>query len=355
MSAERQAEAPALFETNEFWAKLYSYLASVISEEIMRIAAMVCGVLFLATPALVASAQEYPSRPIRIVAPVGPGGSPDILARLIGGKLHERWGQPVVVENRAGAGQMIGADLVAKAAADGYTLLLPTVTYTTSAATQSKLPFDPVSDLTGITMIGESAFLVTVHPSLPVKTIKDLIALAKARPGDLNYASAGTGSMLHLMTETMAAGARIKLVHVPYKSIAPAITETVGGHVPILLGSLTALLRQVKAGRLRALAVTTAKRSRFVPELPTVSEAGIPGFEARQWWGLFAPGKTPRSVVTKLNGEVHRILAADDVKSRLAHEGAEAVVTSPEAFGTFVKSEIAKWKKVAQELNIQTN
>lgn len=321
----------------------------------MRIPGMVCGALFLAIPAFVAAAQEYPSRPIRIVVPVVVGGSPDILARLIGGKLHERWGQPVVVENRAGAGQMIGADLVAKSAPDGHTILLPTVTYTTSAATQSKLPFDPLNDLTGVTMIGEGPFLVTVHPSLPVKTIKDLIALARKKPGELNYASSGTGSILHLVTEVMAASAGIKLVQVPYKSIAPAVTETVGGHVPILIGSLPSVYPQVKAGRLRALAVTTAKRSAFVPELPTVAEAGIPGFEARQWWGMFAPGKTPKSAIAKLNGEIHRILAADDVKARLADEGAVPVVTSPEAFSAFVKSEIAKWKKVAQELNIQTN
>jgi len=319
----------------------------------MRIPKRVCAVLFLAIPALVASAQEYPSKPIRIIVPVVAGGSPDILARLIGGKLHERWGQPVVVENRAGAGQMIGADLVAKAAADGHTVLLPTVTYTTSAATQSKLPFDPVNDLAGVTMIGEGPFLVTVHPSLPVKTIKDLIALAREKPGTLNYASSGTGSILHLVTEVMAASARIKLVHVPYKSIAPAVTETVGGHVPMLIGSLPSVLTQVKAGRLRALAVTTAQRSSFVPELPTVAEAGIPGFEARQWWGLFAPGKTPRPVVAKLNGEIHRILAAEDVKSRLAEEGAEPVVTTPEAFSAIVKSDIAKWKKVAQDLNLK--
>ncbi|MBI3937051.1 MAG: tripartite tricarboxylate transporter substrate binding protein [Betaproteobacteria bacterium] len=321
----------------------------------MRIPAMLCKALVLATPALVASAQEYPSRPIRIVVPVVAGGSPDILARLIGGKLHERWGQAVVVDNRAGAGQMIGAELVAKSAPDGHTLLLPTVTYTTSAATRSKLPFDPVNDLTGVTMIGEGPFLVTVHPSLPVKTIKDLIALAREKAGNLDYASSGTGSILHLVTEVMAASARIKLGHVPYKSIAPAVTETVGGQVPILIGSLPSVFPQVKAGRLRALAVTTAKRSPFVPELPTVAEAGIPGFEARQWWGMFAPGKTPRSVIARLNGEIRGILAADDVKSRLADEGAEPVVTSPEAFNAFVRSEIAKWKKVAQELNIQTN
>ncbi|MBI3042642.1 MAG: tripartite tricarboxylate transporter substrate binding protein [Betaproteobacteria bacterium] len=318
----------------------------------MRVPTVVCGALLLAGPFSLAFAQDYPSRPIRIVVPVVAGGSPDILARLIGGKLHERWRQPVVVDNRAGAGQMIGAEIVAKSASDGHTLLLPTVTYTTSAATRSKLPFDPVNDLTGVTMIGEGPFLVTVHPSLPVKTVKDLIALARAKPGSLNYASSGTGSILHLVTEVMAASARIKLVHVPYKSIAPAVTDAVGGHVPLLIGSLPSVHPQVRAGRLRAIAVTTARRSRFVPELPTVAEAGIPGFEARQWWGMFAPGKTPGAVVTKLNGEIHRILAADDVKARLAEEGAEPVVTSPEEFGAMVKSDIAKWRKVAQELKL---
>ncbi len=318
----------------------------------MRIPAMMGGA-FLVVLTSAALAQEYPARPIRIVVPTLAGGSADILARLIGAKLHERWGQPVIVDNRAGAGQMIGADVVAKSAADGHTILLPTVTYTTSAATQSRLPFDPVSDLAGVTMVGEGPFLVTVHPSLPVNTIKDLIALAKSKPGSLNYASSGTGSILHLVTEIFAAGARIKLVHVPYKSIAPAVTDTVGGHVPMMFGSLPSVLPQVKAGRLRALAVTTAKRSSFVPQLPTVAEAGVPGFEARQWWGVFAPGKTPRPVVAKLNGEIHKILAAEDVKSRLAEEGAEPVVTTPEAFSAIVKSDIAKWKKVVADLNLK--
>ena len=317
----------------------------------MRMSALILGSTFIAAAA--ASAQEYPARPIRIVVPTLAGGSADILARLIGAKLHERWGQPVVVENRGGAGQMIGADIVAKSAADGHTILLPTVTYTTSAATQTRLPFDPVNDLAGVTMVGEGPFLVTVHPSLPVKTLKDLIALAKSKPGHLNYASSGTGSILHLVTEVFAAGARIKLVHVPYKSIAPAVTETVGGHVPMMFGSLPSVLPQVKAGRLRALAVSTAKRSSFVPELPTVAEAGVPGFEARQWWGVFAPAKTPRPVIAKLNGEIHKILAAEDVKSRLADEGAEPVVTTPEAFGAIVKSDIAKWKKVVADLNLK--
>ncbi len=319
----------------------------------MRVPALACIALFAASLAPAATAQEYPSRPIRIVVPTLAAGSADILARLIGGKLNERWGQPVIVDNRAGAGQMIGADAVAKAPADGHTLLLPTVTYTTSAATQPKLPFDPVNDLAGITMVGDGPFLVIVHPSLPVKTIKELIALAKVKPGSLNYASSGTGSILHLVTEVFAAGAGIKLVHVPYKSIAPAVTETVGGHVPMMFGSLPSVLPQVKAGRLRALGVTTAKRSSFVPELPTIAEAGVPGFEARQWWGVFAPAKTPRPVIGKIHGEIQKILATDDVKARLADEGAVPVQMSPEDFSATVRSDIAKWKKVAQELNLQ--
>jgi tripartite-type tricarboxylate transporter receptor subunit TctC len=319
----------------------------------MRVPALACVALFAALLAPAATAQEYPSRPIRIVVPTLAAGSADILARLIGGKLNERWGQPVIVDNRAGAGQMIGADAVAKAPADGHTLLLPTVTYTTSAATQLKLPFDPVNDLAGITMVGDGPLLVIVHPSLPVKTIKELIALARVKPGSLNYASSGTGSILHLVTEVFAASAGIKLVHVPYKSIAPAVTETVGGHVPMMFGSLPSVLPQVKAGRLRALGVTTAKRSSFVPELPTIAEAGVPGFEARQWWGVFAPAKTPRPVIGKIHGEIQKILATDDVKVRLADEGAVPVQMSPEDFSATVRSDIAKWKKVAQELNLQ--
>jgi tripartite-type tricarboxylate transporter receptor subunit TctC len=322
-------------------------------EKMMRLSAWACGVLFATSAVVPVLAQDYPAKTIRIVVPVVAGGSPDVLARLIGGKLHERWGQPVIVDNRAGAGQMIGADLAAKAAPDGYTLLLPTITYTTSAATQPKLPFDPVNDLAGVTMIGQGPFLVTVHPSLPVKSLRDLIALAKAKPGSLHYASSGNGSILHLVTEVLAASAGMKLMHVPYKSIAPAVTETVGGHVPMLIGSLPSVHSQVKAGRLRALAVTTAQRSSFTPELPTVAEAGVPGFEARQWWGLFAPGKTPRAIIARLNGEVHRILAVDDVKARLADEGAEPHATTPEAFSAVVRSDIAKWRKVAQDLNLK--
>jgi len=313
-----------------------------------------CCLILLAPFPPHANAQDYPTRPVRIVVPAAPGGSSDILGRLIGAKLNERSGQPAVVDNRAGAGQMIGADVVAKSPGDGHTLLVPTVTYTTSAATQPKLPFDPLNDLAGVTMIGEGPFMLAVHPSLPVKSVKELLALAKARPGHLNYASSGTGGITHLITEIFAANAKINMVHVPYKAVTPAVTDAVGGHVSVIIVSLPSVLPQIKAGRLRALAVTSAQRSQFAPGLPTVAEAGVPGYEARQWWGIFASGKTPPALVGRINGEIHKILAADDVKARLADEGAEPVrAMTPDAFAAIVKSEIEKWRKIVSDLNLK--
>lgn len=300
-------------------------------------------------------AQEFPSKTIRVIVPAAAGGSPDVLARLLGGKLHERLGQPVVVENRAGASQMIGADAVAKSAPDGHTLLLPTITYTTSAATQPRLPFDPLKDLTGITMIGDGAFMVVVHPSLPVKSIKELIALAKAKPGDLYY-GASTGTISHLITEMFSAKVGIRMTQIPYKSAAPSVMAAVGGHLSVLVLSLPSVMPQVKAGRLRALAVTSAKRSPFVPELPTVAEAGVPDYEARQWWGLFAPGATPRSVIVKINGEVRAILATDEIRTRLATEGAQPILAmTPEEFNTIVRNDIERWRRMVKDLKLQIN
>ena len=320
----------------------------------MLIAPLVLGILCLAYAIPETFAQDYPNRPIRMVVPTTPGGSADILGRLIAQKLHERLGQPVVVENRGGAGQMIGSDHVAKSSADGYTLLLVTVSYTTSAATYPKLPFDPVNDLTGIAMVGMGPLMLTVHPSLPVKTVKELIAFAGARPGKLNYASSGSGGISHLMTEMFAARARISIVHVPYKGIAAAVTNTVGGHVGMLFASMPAAAPQVKANRLRALAVSTATRSPFMPELPSIAEAGVPGYDAGTWWGVLAQAKTPRNLVARLNGEINKILAAEDVKARLAAEGAEPVPgISAEKFSAMLKTEIANWSKIVKDLNIK--
>ncbi len=301
------------------------------------------------TPAL---AQEFPTRPIRIIVPTAAAGSPDVLARLIAERLRDRWGQPVVIENRAGAGQMIGAEAVAKAPADGYTLLLPTGTYTTSVAIRPTLPFDPMRDLTGVAMVGQGPLMLVVHPSLPARNMKELIALARARPGDLNYATAGTGSIIHFAAEALSVAARIDITHVPYKSATPAVTDLVGGHVQMMIVSLPSVWPQVKAGRLRALALSTGKRSSFAPEMPVIAET-VPGYEAGQWWGMLAPGKTPPDVLRKLNGELNRILASEDMRPRLADQGAEPVLMSPEAFTEYVRAEIVKWRKIAQDRNIK--
>ena len=320
----------------------------------MRIPAIVCGVILLVAPILVASAQNYPNRPIRIVVPTGPGSSTFNIAHMIGERLSERLGQPVVVESRPGASQMIGADHVAKSTADGYTIMLTSASFTGSVTVRAKLPFDPVNDLTGITMVAQGPLVLVVHPSLPVKTVKELIALARARPGQINYGSAGTGSVVHLMAEVFAASAKINIVHVPYKVFAQAVTDTVGGHVEMLFSSMPSVWPQVKANRVRALAVTSAKRSALVPELPTVAEAGVPGYEAGQWWGTFAPGKTPKDIVAKLYDEIQKILVAEEVKSRFVAQGAEPVLgMTPDAFSATVKNEIAKWSKVVKERNIK--
>ncbi len=313
---------------------------------------MFCSVTFVLGATFAAGAQDYPNRPVRIVVPTSAGGSSDTLGRLIAQRLRDRLGQPVVVENRAGAGQMIGADHVAKSVPDGYTLIFLGGTYTTSAAVQPKLPFDPLNDLTGVAMAGEGPFMLVVHPSLPAKSAKELIALAKARPGQLNFASAGTGSITHLVAELFASTARIKIMHVPYKSGSPAAVDLVGGHVEMMIGSMPLVLHHAKAQRLRALAVTSARRSPLTPELPTLSEAALPGFKSAQWWGMLAPSKVPREIVTRLNAEVNKILATDEVRTRLAVEGAEPVTMTADAFTAAVKGEITNWRKIVRELKI---
>ena len=297
--------------------------------------------------------QEFPSRAIRIVVPVAAGGSPDVLARIIGEQLRTRLGQPVVVDNRVGAGQMIGADHVAKSAPDGYTIMLPTATFCSSAAIQPKLPFDPVNDLTGVSMVGAGPLVVVVHPSVPVKNIRDLIALAKAQPGQLNYGSAGAGSIIHFAAEVFSSSAGIEMLHVPFKSAAPAVTATVSGEIPLMFISLPSVRPQMQSQRLRAIAVTSARRSPFVPELPTVAESGVPGYEASQWWGVLAPAKVPAAIISKLNAEINAILSADDMRTRLGDQGAEVVLMSPEAFTGMISSEIAKYRKVVKARNLK--
>jgi tripartite-type tricarboxylate transporter receptor subunit TctC len=301
-----------------------------------------------------ASAQQFPAKPMRMIVPTPPAGSADIMGRLIAEHLGKRLGQTMITENRPGAGQTIGTAFAAKAEPDGHTLVLVTVTVTTSAAIYKKLPYDPVTDLTGVALLSEGPLLLTVHPSLPVKSVKDLIALARAKPGTINFGSAGTGSIPHFAFELFAHGAKLNIVHVPYKGIAPAVVAAVSGEVPALFASTPAAGTQVKAGRLRALAVTTAKRATFMPELPTLAEAGVPGYDVATWWGVLAPGRTPAPIVARLNEEIRRILATDEVRARIIADGAEPVLDmTPEKFNALIRAEIDKWRRLVKERGIE--
>ncbi len=315
----------------------------------------VMGALLLAALAPVATAQTFPSKPMRMVVPSPPAGSADLLARLLADHLSRRLGQTMIVENRPGAGQTIGSDHVVKSAPDGHTLLLVTVSYTTSAAIYSRLPYDPANDLIGVAMVGRGPLLLTVHPSLPARSVKELLALAKAQPGSLNFGSAGNGTIPHLATELFAGNAKIDIVHVPYKGIAPAVTATVAGEIPALIGSTPSTGPMVKAGRLRALAVTTAKRSSFMPELPTIAEAGVPGYDVSTWWGVLAHAKTPAPIVARLSEEIRKILAGDDAKKIIVQNGAEPEIEmTPAQFTALIKTEITSWRRVVKERKIKT-
>jgi tripartite-type tricarboxylate transporter receptor subunit TctC len=294
----------------------------------------------------------YPSKPIRFLVGAPAGGSNDIFARAIGQRLNESLGQPVVVENRAGASQMIAADLTAKAPPDGYTMYISSTTYTTSAAIQPKLPFDPVNDLTGVTLLGRGPMVLVVHPSVPAKNVKELIAIARAKPGQLNYTSSGIGGINHLGIEVLKSAARIDMVHVPHKGMTPAITDLMAGQVQVLLVSLPSVESQMKSGRLRAIGMSSPKRSSFMPEIPAIAET-VPGYDNDLWWGVFVASKTPRPIVDKLNAEIHKVMATDEMKRRFAEFGAEQAPTTPDAFTLMVKNEIAKWSKVIKAANIK--
>ena len=298
-------------------------------------------------------AQAYPAKVVRIVVPYPPGGSNDVLARHLAQKLTPVLGQNVIVDNRGGASGAIGADYVAKAPPDGYTLLFNSASFACSAAAEPKLPFDTEKDFAGVAGTGVGPMLINVHPSLPVKNVKELIQIARSRPGQLNYSSSGTAGINHLATELFRHMAKINIVHVPYKGMAPAITDLIGGQVQLLITTFPSIGTQVKAGRVKAIAVTSPKRSQFAPELPTVAESGIPGYEAQIWWGLFAPANTPKAVIDRINGEVRKILETADMKEKLAREGAEPLIQTPEQFGQTLRSSIQTWQKVVKDANIK--
>jgi len=302
-----------------------------------------------------AHAQDnYPSRPIRIIMPTAPGGPTDISARLIAQELHKRWGRPVVVETRAGAGTIIGSEIVASAPPDGYTLLVSPSTLAINPATYKKMPYDALRDFAPITQMYFVPSLIVVHPSLPAKSVKELIALAKARPGEIVYGSSGHGTNPHLTIELFASMAQIRLLHVPYKGTAPGLIDLLAGRVAMMAtSSMSLIVPHLRAERLRALGISTAARSRALPDIPTIAEAGVPGYESVQWSGLLAPAGTPQEIFASLHQVAVSILRAAEVRERLAGDSAEVVASSPEEFAAFMKAETIKWAKVAKAAGIK--
>jgi tripartite-type tricarboxylate transporter receptor subunit TctC len=298
-------------------------------------------------------AQPYPSGPIRIVVPFTPGGGTDILARLIGQKLNEAWGQPVVVENRAGASGTVGTAVVAKAAPDGQTALITPAAYAGNPSLYKHLPYDNVRDLAPVSLLASGPLVLVVHPSLPVRSIKELIAFCRARPGEINYGSPGAGALPHLSAELFNSASGIKLVHIPYKGAGAAATDLLAGRVPIYFMNILQSLTYIRNGKLRALGVTTPQRTPIAPEIPTIAESGLKGYDMTNWYGLLVPAATPRASVGKLNAEVVRILNLPELKSRLADDGMVVVGSSPEQFAEFLAKETVKYAKVIETAGIK--
>jgi tripartite-type tricarboxylate transporter receptor subunit TctC len=301
-----------------------------------------------------AHAQGFPARPIRIVVPYTPGGTSDILARVIGQKLTDAWGQPVVVENKPGANGNVGADLVAKAAADGHTLLLTDIVgLCISASAYPDLPFDPATAFAPVVMISYSPHVLGVHPSVPARSVKELVALAKSRPGELTFATAGVGSAPHLAGIEFSLRTGVRWTYVPYKGGSQAVADVVAGHADVLFNGMLPTYPFVTSGKLRALAVSSAQRVEAAPDLPTIAESGLPGFETGSWQGILAPARTPRAVIDKLNAELRRVLALPDVKAKLAAQGTQVRADTPEALDRFMQTEIARWGDVVRQVGLK--
>ena len=299
--------------------------------------------------ALIAGAQAFPSKPVRFVVPQAPGGTTDVFARYIGQRLSNKWGQPVVVENKVGAAGVVGTDMVAKSAADGYTML---VTYAGSQAVNqslyAKLPFDSVKDFQTVATIARAPFLLVVAAPSPIRDFKDLVARAKAKPGSVTYATSGSGSINHLLSESLKVEAGIDMVHVPYKAIAAAMTDLIGGQVDNAFAAFPSAIQLVRGGRLRALAVSSAKRVESASDIPTIAELGYPSFDVSPWWGILAPAGTPRAIVDKVNSDVAEILRAPETQAFLKDQGSEADISTPDAFAKTLQEDVVKWAKVVK-------
>jgi tripartite-type tricarboxylate transporter receptor subunit TctC len=321
---------------------------------ILHTTVMAAAMLAAAAHGVAFAAQAYPTRPIRIVVAYTPAGATDILARVIGQKMNEAWGQPVIIENRPGANGNIGTEYAAKAAPDGHTFLMTTAgPHGINPSLYRKLGYDAVKDFTAVSLVALVPNILVVNNALPAKSVKELIAYAKANPGKLSYGSPGAGSTAHLSMELFKSMTGTNLVHVPYKGSAGVLTDVMGGQIAATMDNMPAYLPQVKAGKIRALAVTPNKRSPAAPDIPTVAEAGVPGYNSSAWFGLVAPAATPKDVVSKLSAETARILQLPDVKSRLSELGAEPIGGTPEQFSAHIKAEIEKWAKVIKEANVE--
>ena len=294
------------------------------------------------------SAQEYPTRPIRLIVPFPPGGGTDIVARTLAQKLSESLGQQVVVDNRGGAGGNIGAEVTARAPADGYTLFMASATHTINMTLYSKLAYDVVKDFAAVSLAASLPYTLVSHPALPVRSAADLVRLAKSRPGQLNYPSAGSGTGTHLAMEIFKSAAGIDIVHVPYKGSAPALTDILSGQMQTMFGNTAAVLPQIKGSRLRALAVTGKTRSAQMPDVPTISETVVPGFEVIQWYGILVPAGTPEPVIRRLNGDMQKAVDSRELRERLANEGADPVKSTPQEFSAFIRAEVTKWAKAVK-------
>jgi tripartite-type tricarboxylate transporter receptor subunit TctC len=316
----------------------------------IKTGACLAAALALASPAV--HAQTYPSRQITLIIPFAVGGSNDMVGRAIGRKLAEAWGQPVVVENRSGAGGIIGSSAVAAAPPDGYTLLLVSSTFTINPAIKKNMPFDTIKDFTPVAFIARSPLLLTASNNLKVKSARELLALAGSKPGEISYASAGPGSINQISAELIALSAGVKLMHVPYRGGAPALNDLLGGHVDIYISSLPQVLQLAQRGQARALAVTSARRTPLLPEVPTLDEAGIAGFDLWSWWGIVGPAGMPANVVNALNSEIGKMLNSPELGTFLSNEGAEAEAMTPQQFGDLMRLETERWTKVAHEANI---
>jgi tripartite-type tricarboxylate transporter receptor subunit TctC len=321
---------------------------------ILRRAALAAGLA--ATLPLAAMAQTaWPERSIKLVVPFAPGASTDSVARLLASKLSTRLGQSVVVENKSGAGGSIGTDAVVKSQPDGYTLLFASSTVVTTAASGKKLPYDPVKDLVPIGETGSVPFLIVVPPTSSAMTLSDLIAQARAKPGAFSYGTGGVATITHLGTEYFASAAKLQLLHVPYKGVGEALPDLMTGRLQLLMPTVAVGLPQIRAGKMRGLAVTSAQRSPLAPEVPTTAESGLPGFQVEAWWGILGPAKLPTPIVKRLNEEINTVLAMPEVRDAMAREGATARSSTPEAFGDMMRSELSRWTRLIKDANIATD